>query len=371
MAHRGRVWLACLADEPVASEIEAELGRLCERVAIVPVSRGRRLRMAASLLRGRSISEGAFAERGLRDVIRKWVGQTKFDAAVISASSLAPYLQMRELAGVPKIVDLVDVDSQKWSDFASAAHGPKRWLYQLEAARIRKLERELPKWTRAVAMVSRAEADVFDSFAGPGTATVAANGVDQKYFAPRTPATDAAGSPGRSIPSCVFVGAMDYWPNVDGAVWFARDIWPLIRAKHPDAEFRIVGRKPAPEVQRLAELPGVQLVGQVPDVRPFVAEATIVVAPLRLARGIQNKVLEAMAMGKAVIAAPPALAALRVESGVHLLSAATIQEWVDAVGVLFANPERCRELGAAARSFIEEHHHWNTCLEPLMAKVFV
>ena len=368
LARRGRVWLACLADEPTTPAIEAELGQLCERVAIVPVSRGRWLRAGLSLLSGRSISEGAFAERGLRTAIRDWSKETKFGAAVVSASSLAPYLKVPELADVPKIVDLVDVDSQKWHDYADASHGPKRWLYRLEASRVRKLERELPKWTRAVAMVSRAEAEVFDSFAGAGTATVAANGVDLEYFhlAAGLPAVDkTAGKP-----VAIFVGAMDYRPNVDAVAWFAREMWPTIRAKWPEAEFRIVGRKPSPEVQRLAELPGVKVLGGVPDVRPFVTDASVVVAPMRLGRGIQNKVLEAMAMGKAVIVAPPALAALKAEPGVHLLAATTPQEWVEAVCGLFANPDRCRELGAAAREFVDAHHHWETCLEPLMAKIF-
>jgi len=363
MARRAKVSLACLADEPVNPAVRTELEKLCERVAIVPASRGRKLRMALSLLAGHSISEGAFAERRLREVIRDWTRRTRFDAAVISASSLAPYLKLKELDAVPKVVDLVDVDSQKWHDFADAAMIPKRWLYRLEANRIRALERGLPEWTRGVAMVSSAEARIFDSFTHPGAATVAANGVDLEYFAPR-----------QVVPrpnSCVFVGAMDYWPNVDGAIWFVRDIWPGIREQIPDAEFIIVGRKPTPEVQMLAKrMPGVTVVGSVPDVRPFVAEASVVVVPLRLARGIQNKVLEAMAMGKAVVAAPPALAALKTEPGVQLLSASIPEEWVAPVCGLFADPKRCQELGAAARRYVEEHHHWGTCLEPLMAKVF-
>src|SRR6185437_4385138 len=325
LARHHCVWLICLADEPIANEACIELNALCERVAVVPVSRGRWLRAGMSLLRGHSISEGAFAEREMRRTIRAWTQEAQFAAAVVSASSLAPYLKVHELSAVPKIVDLVDVDSQKWSDFADHARGPKRWLYRQEAARIRQLERDLPKWTRAVAMVSQAEADVFDAFAGAGAATVAANGVDLDYFSiSRESKTSAS-------PSCVFVGAMDYWPNVDGAVWFAREVWPRLRAKIPDAEFRIVGRKPTPEVMRLAEIPGVQVIGSTPDVRPFIAEASVVVVPLRLARGIQNKVLEAMAMGKAVVAAPPALAALKTEPGTHLLKAATPEEWVEAL----------------------------------------
>jgi glycosyltransferase involved in cell wall biosynthesis len=157
---------------------------------------------------------------------------------------------------------------------------------------------------------------------------------------------------------------------VDAAVWFAREVWPAVRAQFPDAEFRIVGRKPAPEVQRLADLPGVKVIGQVPDVRPFVAAAAAVVVPLRLARGIQNKVLEALAMGKPVVAAPPALAALRTEPGVHLLAAAHPQDWVAGITELFLDPARGRELGAAGRRYVEDHHHWDRCLEPLLEKIF-
>src|SRR5207244_2106356 len=140
------------------------------------------------------------------------------------------------------------------------------------------------------------------------------------------------------VHSCAFVGALDYLPNVDAAVWFAREVWPAIRATHPAAELRLIGRKPAPAVQELAALPGVKLIGQVPDVRPHVAAVAVVVAPLRLARGLQNKVLEALAMAKPVVAAPAALAALTAEPGVHLLSATTPAEWAAAVGGLFADP---------------------------------
>jgi glycosyltransferase involved in cell wall biosynthesis len=162
---------------------------------------------------------------------------------------------------------------------------------------------------------------------------------------------------------------MDYLPNVDGAVWFARAVWPAIRAKHPKAEFRIVGRKPAPEVQRLAELPGVKVLGTVPDVRPFVASASAAVVPLRLARGIQNKVLEALAMARPVVAAPPALAALGTVPGEHLLRAGTPEEWVGACGSLLTDPARGHTLGAAGRRYVEAHHRWETCLEPFLDRI--
>jgi sugar transferase (PEP-CTERM/EpsH1 system associated) len=361
LSARGEVWLGCLADEPVPPETTNELARLCARVAVVPVSRLRWAKAGFSVLTGRSLSEGLFATAGLRRVIREWTGQTRFGAAVVSASSLVPYLRRDGLEAVPAVVDLVDVDSQKWLDFAAASRPPKRWLYQLEARRVRKLEADLPRWTRAVSVVSRAEADTYDSLAGAGSATVASNGVDLDYFRPSESATTV---------SCVFVGAMDYLPNIDGAVWFARDVWPLVREHFPGAEFRVVGRKPAPAVEALASLPGVVVTGSVPDVRPHVASAMVVVAPLRLARGLQNKVLEALAMAKPVVAAPPALAALGTVPGVDVLAATTPREFADAVCGLFANPDRCRELGTAGRRYVEHHHHWERCLQPLLDKIF-
>ncbi len=361
LAKHGRVWLGSLTDEPVAPENLAALQALCERVAVVPNGRFRRwLHAGASLLSGKSLSEGLFAERQLRRILRSWRRETRFRAAVVSASSLVPYLRMRELATTPAIVDLVDVDSQKWLDFAAASSPPKSWLYRWEGQRVRSLERALPGWTRAVSVVSRVEADLYEAFAGAGTATVATNGVDLDYFSP--------GPEGSNL-ECAFVGAMDYLPNIDGAVWFTREVWPAIRARHPSAQFRIVGRKPAPAVAALAAMAGVTVTGSVPDVRPFVASARVVVAPLRLARGVQNKVLEALGMGKAVVATPAAMAALQTEPGKHLLKAAAASEWIEAVCGLFADPERCRDLGRAGRRYVEEHHQWDNCLEPLVRKI--
>ncbi|HEY1190685.1 MAG TPA: TIGR03087 family PEP-CTERM/XrtA system glycosyltransferase [Gemmata sp.] len=362
VARRGRVWLGCLADEPVPPETLAALGGLCERVAVVPVgTRARWLRAGLSLLSGASLSEGLFRSPRLAQTISLWAQETGFRAVVASSSALVPYLRLPALRGVPAVVDLIDVDSEKWRDFAAASRPPKRWLYRLESARVRKVERALVGRVRAASVVSHAEAQVYDSFTHVGAATVATNGVDLDYFAPAACEEQLA---------CAFVGALDYLPNEDAAVWFARDIWPGIRARFPSAEFRIIGRRPTPAVQSLATLAGVTVIGQVPDVRPFVASSSVVVVPLRLARGVQNKVLEAMAMAKAVVAAPPALAALDTEPGTHLLSASTPQEWVSGVSELFTGADRRRQLGIAARQYVEQHHHWERCLHPLVDAIF-
>jgi glycosyltransferase involved in cell wall biosynthesis len=158
---------------------------------------------------------------------------------------------------------------------------------------------------------------------------------------------------------------MDYYPNVDAVCWFGEEVWPAIKQLRPTARFQIVGRYPSKPVQRLTRIAGIEVVGGVPDVRPLVARASAVVAPLRIARGLQNKVLEALAMAKAVIASPSALAALQTQSSVHLLSASSKAEWVDAVSEVLANPQRRQKLGDAGRQFVERHHDWDTCLQPL------
>src|SRR5262249_47011580 len=157
------------------------------------------------------------------------------------------------------------------------------WLYRREGQRLRRLEEALPAWTGAVTLVSEAEADLYRSFCTPGRVETVANGVDLDYFQPQ----ECAAPKG-----CVFVGALDYRPNVEAARWFCRGVWPQLRRREPGLTLALVGRRPAPAVEALAEVPGVEVVGQVPDVRPYVARAAVAVVPLRIARGVQNKVLE-------------------------------------------------------------------------------
>jgi sugar transferase (PEP-CTERM/EpsH1 system associated) len=254
------------------------------------------------------------------------------------------------------VVDLVDVDSQKWLDYAAVSRGPLRWLYAAEGRRLRRLEGALPSWARAVTLVSEAEADLYRGFCEPGAVHAVPNGVDLEYFRPR---------PHQAVePACVFVGALDYRPNVDAACWFCDEVWPAVWRRRLQAEVWLVGRRPAPAVQRLAERPGVRVVGQVRDVRPYVARAALAVVPLRLARGLQNKVLEALAMGKAVVASPQALAGLKPHSDVPAVTARSPEEWVGQVVRLLGDEPLRRELGARGRGYVEEHHRWNTCLGP-------
>ncbi len=355
LARRARVFLACLGDEPVSDETASVLLGSCERVAVVPQGPSRWLRAATGFVLGRTVTEGAFWSPELRRTVAEWAGQVKFHAALASSSAMAPYLQVPDLRGVPAVIDLVDVDSQKWFDYAAARRGPSSWLYAAEGRRLRRLERELLGWARAVTLVSDAETDLFRRCCGDGPVRAITNGVDLDYFRPIPEAAEDG---------CVFVGALDYPPNVDGACWFCAEVWPEILRRRPGARLRLVGRRPVPAVRRLGGLPGVEVVGQVPDVRPHVAGAAMVVVPLRLGRGVQNKVLEALAMGKAVVASPRALAGVRARAGEDLLAADRPAEWAEAVTALLDSADRRAELGRAGREYVEDQHRWERCLEP-------
>jgi polysaccharide biosynthesis protein PslH len=359
LARRASVHLACFADEDVDDESMGMLEKLADRVAVVRQRAGERWARALwSFARGFTITEGAFHSPELCDQLRQWVGDSRYHVVLASASSLVPYLRLKELEGVPAVVDLVDVDSQKWLDYARGCRGPRAWLYRIEGRRLRRLEHDTTAWARGTLLVSEAETNLFRQTCDALGVYTVTNGVDLSYFRPNEAAVE-------TDLTCVFVGALDYRPNIDGACWFCRHVWPEILRRRPSARFRLVGRRPVPEVRRLADLPGVELVGQVPDVRPYLYGAALVVVPLRLARGVQNKVLEALAMGKATVASPQSLAGLRTGGPVPVLTASTTTEWVECVVRLMDDPALRLRLGSDGRRYVEESHRWDRCLEPL------
>jgi sugar transferase (PEP-CTERM/EpsH1 system associated) len=358
------VHLACLADEPVDKSHETILHEMCADVAVVPVdARLRWARAAAATLRGRSATEGLFASRRLHDVISSWTARREFDAVIAFCSSMVQYAKHERLAETPLIADLVDVDSEKWLSYANHSRGLSRFLFRLEARRVRALERRLASAASAVTLVSEAEADLYRRIATNASVYALPNGVNIDFF---QPASNSETTPSRDQqPACVFVGVLDYEANIDGLKWFAQQVWPGVRKRFPAARFSIVGRRPNARVKRLGQVPGITVVGEVPDVRPFVHRAELVVVPLRIARGVQNKVLESFALGKATIATPAALEGIDAQAGVHACVATTASEWVRSIEELATDAARRRQLGKAARSLVENDYQWNSCLEPL------
>lgn len=357
LASLANVYLATLDDEPVQPETVAELRRYCQQVAIEPLGRGRWLGALSSLAAGGSATEGLFRSPALRRTVEAWAGNIQFDAVVVFCSSMAQYLKASDFSGVRTLVDLVDVDSQKFFDYAHAKSAWKAWVYRLEGRRLRNLESTISRSADAVTLVSEAEAKLFRRFCPNDSTFAVPNGVDLHYFQPqREPAVQNR---------CVFVGALDYPPNIDAMQWFCGQVFQKIRETLPNATLAIVGRNPTSAVRQLADLPGVEVIASVPDVRPYMAQASVAIAPLRIARGIQNKVLEAMAMALPVVVSPAALEGLEAEPGRHVLCAESADQWINEVTRLCRDRSLASELGQAGRSFVESTHSWSVCLSTL------
>lgn len=360
LAQRADVSLAFLGEERPSPETQQALECLCRDVAGLRLGRYRRwINAARSLAFGRTATEGLFQCNRLRRLLARWSKTTRFDAVVVFCSSMVQYLDVPGLAGVPVLLDLIDVDSQKWLDYAAEASGVQRWLFQIEGKRLRRLEQSLPPKVKAITLVSRCEAELYRSFCPTDLVHAISNGVDLDYFRPREDLNSAASQ------NCVFVGALNYRANVDGLHWFCNEIWPEVRRHQPKATFTVVGSHPSPLVRRLAKRPGVHLACDVPDVRPYLAEAAMVVVPLRIARGIQNKVLEALAMAKAVIATPEALEGIAVEPEVHACQALAPAQWIESMVRLLRDAPARDLLGRAGRTFVETHYCWDRQLQPL------
>lgn len=366
LAGQADVWLATLADEPLAAGTHTALTDLCREVAIEPLGRGRWLRGAWSLATGRSATEGLFASARLRRTIARWSQAMHWDAVLVFCSSMLPYAELPAVRDLPLVVDLVDVDSQKFYDYAALADGPRRWLYALEGRRLRRLEGMLPHRAEAILLVSEAEAALYRRLCPNDRTHVVPNGVDLDYF---QPAGDSP-PPWQPLPpadrtNLVFVGALDYHANVDGVRWFVREVWPQVRQTLPQVTLGLVGRKPVPAVQKLAEVDGVRVFADVPDVRPHLAAADLAIAPLRIARGVQNKVLEALAMAKPVIASPQASEGLAAEGTGALMVAHSPAEWTAHIARLLSDPHTCVASGRAGRDYVRSQHAWSAALAPL------
>ena len=262
------------------------------------------------------------------------------------------------------VLDMQDIDSEKWTSYAARAAWPMRLVWAREGRTLLAFERAAAHACDSTLLVTEKEARHFMELAPESAARTdwLEHGVDTETFAPGSFANPYAGLPGAG-PDIVFTGNMDYWPNADAAIWFAREIMPALRRRWPEVRFHVVGANPGAEVLRLARLAGVQVTGRVADVRPYLAHAALAVAPLRIARGIQNKVLEAMAMARPVVATSGAFEGIRATAGRELLVADGVEATVRRV--LEVLDGQHAGLGPAARARIEAGYSWRAGLARL------
>lgn len=362
LAARHDVFLGALADEPVPEESAAWLKARCREV-FLPRRRAffAPPRLAGAVLTGRPLSVALSASGALARWCARLHETARPDLVFAFSSAMAQYAVGRTKA--PLIVDFVDADSEKFRDYAKTRKGPMRLVYSREADALLAFDRAAARAARASLFVSQTELGVFAARREEGARGlhVVGNGVDTERFDPAAFAATPV-EPGL----VAFTGRMDYHPNVDAVVWFSREIFPLVRRAVPDARFRIVGAAPAPAVKALAACAGIEVTGAVADVRPHYAAAEVSVAPLRIARGVQNKVLEAMAMARPAVVTPAALDGIDAVPGEHLLAAETPAAFADAVVSVIAGAA-APDLGAKARARVLSHHAWGAHLAHLDA----
>jgi sugar transferase (PEP-CTERM/EpsH1 system associated) len=350
LARHAEVDLATLADEPVADATRIHLERLCNRLAIQPVGRvGMAFKGLVHLATGRSLTTAAFASARLARQIEAWHRESPYDAILLSGSGLLPFMDVSCFEHVRLVVDLVDVDSQKWADLAAGRRGLSAWLFGRESRHVRVLEHGATTRATACTVVSEKEAELLRKVFPRAHIHVVKNGVDLEQFQSQRPVEERR---------LAFVGALDYEPNVHGMEWFCQAVWPELRRRHEDVELEIIGRRPVRRVLRLGRLPGVRIAADVPDVRPHVADAMMMIAPLLVARGIQNKVLEALAMGKPTIVSPTVLGGIHARPEEEILVAESPADWLRQIARLFDEPATRASLAAAGRAFVEREHRW-------------
>ena len=355
LSSRHKVFLGTFVDDPADYAHVPVVRGMCEDLFVAGLTPATaKLRSLIGLATGEALTVPYYRHAGLRAWVRTVIRESHIDAALVFSSTMSQYAD--ELPDIPNLAVFDDVDSVKWGHYAEHHRWPLSWLYRRESRYLLEFERQSAVRATCTFFVTDNEAGLFRSLAPEVGNRVAhvCNGVDADFFAPAEGGVSPYATGEQAV---VFTGAMDYWPNADAALWFAAEVVPRLREAWPKVRFHVVGRSPTPAVQALAS-EHVAISGTVPDVRPWLRHAALVVAPLRMARGIQNKILEAMAMGKAVVASAACAGALDAEPGREFLTAADADEFARQIGGLLADPERAAAIGAAAREAVLARYSW-------------
>lgn len=372
LAQHYRVWLGTFIDDPDDWRHVDEVRRFCAGVHCVALHPQRaRLWSLRGLISGEPLTLPYYRHAGLQSWVNRVVAEQHIEQALLFSSSMAQYVCHPPHDRLRRVMDFVDVDSAKWAQYADGKPWPLSWIYRRESQRLLAFERKVAHKFAASVFVTAEEAALFRRLAPdvPAERVMAvANGVDTDYF-----------NPDREYPNpypaaeqvLVFTGAMDYWANVHAVEWFGRQVFPEIHRRMPESRFYIVGARPNAAVQQLGNLPGVFVTGTVADVRPYIAHAAVSVAPLRIARGVQNKVLEALAMAKPVLATSAALEGIvsscKEEGPVGVSVVDTTDEFAQqALTLLTDRTETEAKRRHASREWVLRHYDWDGNLSRIL-----
>lgn len=344
-----RVTVCSLARSAQEAEAADGIARYCADFEVVGVNRWvQALRMVACLPVPTPSSMGFFYSHELAARIRTLLNAGSWDLIFVHCSSVAPYVA--HVQHVPKILDFGDMDSQKWLEYAGHKPFPLSLGYQLEGRKLQGAEKKLARCFDVCTATTHAEWETLESY-GTGVDTDwFPNGVDAGFFCPSDGDYDAN--------TISFIGRMDYYPNQESMEWFCSEVWPALRYLRPAMQLLIVGADPSAAMRKLGEIAGVTVTGSVPDVRPFIRRSALMVAPLSIARGTQNKILEAMSMGVPVVTSTLAAGGVDARSATHFLVADTPQSVLQAILRIVDNPAERQRLAWAGRQRMLSHHAW-------------
>lgn len=358
LSRKHHIDLVCLTDNQHEIKYTQDLKDFCHSVDVVPLSPKRsKIQAGIGLLTGKPLTLAYFYSNQLQMIIDRKLKENSYDVIFVFCSSMAQYVE--QVSDIPKVIDFVDVDSEKWSQYAAYAKFPMKLLYRLESRRLRKYEAQIASFFQHSFFVSEKETEDFKRLVCDCETTMPIlNGVDLEMFSPTNEPYDPH--------SLVFTGAMDYFANVEAVLYFVREILPLIQKKMPNVRFTVVGSNPS---QEICELPknhtNVSVTGFVDAVQPYVLQSAVLVAPMRIARGVQNKILEGMAMGVPVVTSSLGFEGITATPGRDLYVEDDPQRFAARVIELMQDPELRKKASCHARKAVELHYGWGANLEKL------
>ena len=351
-----------LADDPADLAHQSTLRNYCHSLTVMKLNR--RLARFATLpylFSHRPLTIPYFYCPELARAVRRAFSQRTYDRVFVYCSAMAQYTDVMDQ--VPIVTDLVDVDSDKWTQYSTFTGWPFSAIYRREGLALQQYERRICERSSCVIVTTDREARLVRRIVDGARVHVIPNGVDSEYFHP--PAT----APTLKPPTIGFVGDMSYFPNQEAVIYFARKVLPLVRESMPGARFLIVGRSPSRQVQRLQDEEGIEVTGFVPDVRVWLAKMHVSVAPFSIAAGIQNKILEAMASGLPVVATSKAVQGLATETARIVDVADSSGDMAAQIVRLIRDPELTRTIGAEARRKVVTAYNWERCSNRLLQVV--
>ena len=361
LAARHEVHVFCLGDGVQDLANISGLQAYAKSVSAAPVDEFTiKLRALAALVTGQPLSVAALNESKLHDAIQKKFTELRPDLIIVYSCNMAQFAE--HFPNVPRIMHFGDLDSLKWPQYAERSSIPLNWIYAIEARRLLGYERHIAQIFSHALVHTEIEKHDFERLIPGIPVAVVGNGVDLDYFRSAGEAKKPA--------SMVFTGVMEYRPNIDAVVWFCDEILPIVQANIPVANFTICGSRPAPAVRRLAKRRGVRVTGWVADARPYLDRAEIFVAPLRMARGVQNKLLEALAMGLPCVASTAAWSGTAVADGQGILATDEPREFARHVIDLLGDSDGRAEMARRARAAAVANYRWEVqlaCLDQVIA----